>query len=148
VAHRRSERGVAAVEMALLLPVLVLLFMGIVEFGRAFYTAITLAHAARAGAQYGAQSPAKSSDVTGIKNAATQEAQNIVPISFMPDPRQFCKCPDSNTLINCNTGTCTNYGLPQMFVEVTTNKTYETLFSYPGIPSSIPMTRSAVLRVQ
>jgi hypothetical protein len=44
---------------------------------RALYWAITLSHAARAGAQYGAQSSGKAGDSAGIQQAALQEAQNI-----------------------------------------------------------------------
>lgn len=47
----RSERGAAAVELALVLPVLLVLVLGIVEFGRAFQVQATLAAAAREGAR-------------------------------------------------------------------------------------------------
>ncbi len=45
----RSERGATAVELGLLLPVLILLLLGIVEFGRAFQVQSTLSSAAREG---------------------------------------------------------------------------------------------------
>ncbi|MFT4471609.1 TadE/TadG family type IV pilus assembly protein [Arthrobacter sulfonylureivorans] len=51
---RNSERGAAAVEMAIVLPLLVLILMGIMEFGRVFYVQISLSHAAREGARYAA----------------------------------------------------------------------------------------------
>ncbi|MHA7178745.1 TadE/TadG family type IV pilus assembly protein [Arthrobacter sp. MDB2-24] len=44
-----KERGAAAVEMALVLPVLILLLLGIMEFGRAFNAQVTLTNAAREG---------------------------------------------------------------------------------------------------
>jgi Flp pilus assembly protein TadG len=47
----RDEAGQSMVEMALLLPVLFLLFMGILEFGRAFTTRQAVTHAAREGAR-------------------------------------------------------------------------------------------------
>ncbi len=47
--RERPERGAAAVEFALLLPILILLVFGIVEFGRAYNTKVTLTHAAREG---------------------------------------------------------------------------------------------------
>lgn len=43
----RSERGAAAVEFALVLPILIVLVFGIVEFARAFQVQATLAAAAR-----------------------------------------------------------------------------------------------------
>lgn len=41
------ERGAAAVEFALVLPILLALLLGIVEFGRAYNVQISLTHAAR-----------------------------------------------------------------------------------------------------
>ena len=49
--HRglREERGTSMVETALILPILILLLFGIVEFARAFNAQVTLTHAAREG---------------------------------------------------------------------------------------------------
>jgi Flp pilus assembly protein TadG len=44
-----SERGVAAIEFALVLPLLILLIFGMIEFGRAYNAKITVTHAAREG---------------------------------------------------------------------------------------------------
>ena len=44
---REKDSGSAAVEFALVLPFLLLLICGIVDFGRAYNAKITLAHAAR-----------------------------------------------------------------------------------------------------
>lgn len=49
----RSERGQALVEMALVLPVLVLLIFGIIEFGRVFNAYLIITNAAREGARAG-----------------------------------------------------------------------------------------------
>jgi Flp pilus assembly pilin Flp len=46
-----SERGAAAVEFALLLPLLVLLIFGMIDFGRAINAQITITQAAREGAR-------------------------------------------------------------------------------------------------
>ncbi|MHA6794909.1 TadE/TadG family type IV pilus assembly protein [Pseudonocardia bannensis] len=45
------QRGAAAVEFALVLPLLVLLLFGIVDFARAFHTQLTLSDAAAEGAR-------------------------------------------------------------------------------------------------
>ena len=47
----RDESGQSMVEMALILPVLLLIVMGILEFGRAFSTKQAVTHAARLGAR-------------------------------------------------------------------------------------------------
>ena len=49
---RRDARGAAAVEFALVLPVVLLLVCGIVDFGRALNIQITLSGAAREGARW------------------------------------------------------------------------------------------------
>lgn len=48
-----SERGQAMVEMALVLPVLILLIFGIMEFGRVFNAYLIITNAAREGARVG-----------------------------------------------------------------------------------------------
>lgn len=47
----RNDSGVAAVELALTLPILVLFLGGIIDFGLAFHNQISLTHAAREGAR-------------------------------------------------------------------------------------------------
>ncbi len=48
------DRGAAAVEFALLLPILLLLVFGIIDFGRALNAQVTLTQAAREGARLAA----------------------------------------------------------------------------------------------
>lgn len=48
----RRDSGAAAVEFALVVPLLLLLVFGIVEFGRAYNAQVTLQHAVREGARY------------------------------------------------------------------------------------------------
>lgn len=48
----RSERGTQLVELAIVLPLLLVMFGAVAEFGRFFYTYQTLSKATRAGARY------------------------------------------------------------------------------------------------
>ena len=79
---KRFERGAAAVEMALVLPVLILFIGGIVDFGRAYFTQVVLANAAREGARAAivlADPVARSNAaLTGIP-AADQQAPVVTP---------------------------------------------------------------------
>lgn len=50
----RGERGIVAVEFAIILPVLLLLVFGITEFGRLWMTKNIMTQAAREGARYAA----------------------------------------------------------------------------------------------
>ena len=50
----RDEHGAAVVEFALVMPILVLIVLGIIDFGRAFYTVNNIVSAVREGSRYGA----------------------------------------------------------------------------------------------
>lgn len=144
-AQRRSEAGIATAEMAVLTPLFLFMFLATADFGRVFYTSITLAHAARAGAQYGSFSLAQSGNTAGINQAATEEAQDIGAISITS--QRFCKC-SSGAPADCVTDTCGAYGAPQVFVQVTAGQTFQTIVPYPGIPSPMSLSRTAIMRVQ
>src|SRR5688500_1682543 len=49
---RKSRRAQALVEFAMMLPISIALFLGIVDLGRAFYQAMAIREAAQAGALY------------------------------------------------------------------------------------------------
>jgi Flp pilus assembly protein TadG len=65
----RGERGTQLVELAIVLPVLVLMLGAAAEFGRFFYTYQTLAKATRAGARYLTTVPVKTVGAGGGANA-------------------------------------------------------------------------------
>jgi hypothetical protein len=58
----RGERGTQLVELAIVLPVFLLMFAAVAEFGRFFYTYTTLAKSTRVGARYLMSQPAKAMD--------------------------------------------------------------------------------------
>ena len=126
-------------------PFLLLMCLGVGDFGRVLFHAITLSHAARAGAAYGAQSNAHTGDADGIRQAAEEEAQDIAPITVTS--RRVCECTGSAP-VSCTTPRCGSYGAPRAFVEVTATQTFTTLAPYPGIPSTVLLNRVAKVRVQ
>src|SRR2546423_4556015 len=71
----KNERGQTMTELALVLPILVVLVLAIAQFGVAFNNYVTLTDATRAGARTGAvsgNSSTPASDcVTAVRNAAT-----------------------------------------------------------------------------
>lgn len=79
---RRSERGAAAVEFALVLPLLVLLAFGIIEFGRLYYVQTTLSGAAREGARVMAITNDPIAARTAAKTAAGTLALTDSEVSF------------------------------------------------------------------
>jgi Flp pilus assembly protein TadG len=68
------QRGQALIEMAIALPILIGLLLGIIEIGRYAYLAILVSNSARAGAIYGAQNLVDAVNTAGIAAAAQNDA--------------------------------------------------------------------------
>lgn len=72
-----SEDGQSLVELALTIPLLLLMLMGMTELGQICYGAINVSNAAKAAAQYGAQSSATAGDTAGMLAAAQNEIGTV-----------------------------------------------------------------------
>ncbi|MFQ5945870.1 MAG: TadE/TadG family type IV pilus assembly protein, partial [Anaerolineae bacterium] len=96
-----GERGQSLVEMALLLPVLLLVMHGAIDFGRVFYAKITVANAARVAARYGSWTPQYES---AIVDRALDEASRT--LTLQPD----------DVTVTCDNGACS---LTSDWIEVT-----------------------------
>ncbi|WP_309108599.1 pilus assembly protein [Arthrobacter sp.] len=75
---RASERGAVAVEFAILAPVLVMILLGIMEFGRAYNAQVTLTNAAREGVRVMAISNSQAAARTAARNAAVGLTPGLV----------------------------------------------------------------------
>jgi Flp pilus assembly protein TadG len=135
-------------ELCLILPVLLLLLLGTIEFGRAAYFDIEVADAARAGALYGAQSMADAADTGAITQAVQNNAQDIPTAQTTITSSVSCTCPGSGTVGtggNClGVEGCT----PQVYVTVQVTDIQPTLFQYPGIPDPFTLSSTSVMPVR
>ncbi|MGA8677434.1 MAG: TadE/TadG family type IV pilus assembly protein [Candidatus Acidiferrales bacterium] len=155
--HRRgllwSQSGQSLVEVALLTPLLLALLVGGIELGRYAYISILVGNAARAGTAYGAQSLPQSVDTSGIQAAADNDfqnnGQNVSNLTVTSSTSCGCDSGGTVTTDACNgasAGTCTS-GHWVVMVTVTTSGTFNSLFSYPGIPKSITISKMSTMRV-
>jgi Flp pilus assembly protein TadG len=126
-AARGPRRAVAAVELAVLLPFLMFLFVIGVDFARVFYHSLTLANCARNGAFYGCQDATHATDTAGIQTAALADAGNLSPAPTV----------SSTTATDADGNPC---------VQVTMTYPFQTITSYPGVPSSLTLTRTVQMR--
>jgi Flp pilus assembly protein TadG len=153
-----SDSGNALVELAVALPMLVLLMVGTIDFARVFYLAIELTNAARAGAMYGAANPGNSGNTATMQTTAAN-AVNITldPLTDVAAART-CQCATDSGVFSATVTTPNDCASPPttscpakhlvVTVTVTTTKTFTTIMSgFPGIPNSIALTRAATLRV-
>jgi len=119
---RHGERGAAAVEFALILPVLLLLVMGLIEFSRVFNIQISLSNAAREGAR----TMAIHDDPALARTAASAAAPSINPAITAGQ-------------ITVNPGACA----PDATVEVTINYDVALMTGFFG--ATIPLTGTGVM---
>jgi Flp pilus assembly protein TadG len=139
----RLSRGQAAVEVALIAPVLVVLLMIVGEFLRIYYTTIELNNAARAGVQYGINSPANAANLQGMQQAALTDGGDIAGMTATAS--EYCECSDGSA-VSCETANaCAD---ERVYVEVDTSATFYTLTDWPGIPRSIALSGKAIMREQ
>lgn len=87
----RNQRGVAALEFAIILPLLILLLFGIIEFGLLIYNQHIITNASREGARSGivARAPALTSGElqTGIDNLIKNYCQDkLITFGSASDP--------------------------------------------------------------
>jgi len=141
----RKRAGTATVELALLLPMLLVVALGAVDFGRVFYMSVGVANAARAGVQYGAQSMAFSLDYAGMKQAALNDGSDIPGLTA--NATRWCQCAGGNPT-SCSSSFCGNSSVPQVYVQVNTQATFNTMVKYPGVPSTVTLSKQAIMRVQ
>lgn len=144
----RSEDGSSLIEVAIILPTLILMLLGVVDFGRAYYWVNELTGAAQAGAVYGSQNP---TDTTGMQNTAIADAPDITASSteitgFAVAASYGCECSDGSGVSagcasapSCSTNTV-------YYVKVTATASYKPLFPWPGIPATIPMSKTVTMR--
>jgi Flp pilus assembly protein TadG len=139
--------GQSLVELALVLPVLVLLLLIALDFARMFNLSMAVTDAARAGAQWGSANRANAANTLGIEQAVCNSMADY-PCSPGSNSTaiSFCQCAGSSATISCTSpGGCTNV---QNFVTVTASATFSTVLPYPGLPSSVPLSASVTMQVQ
>ncbi|MEG0886325.1 MAG: TadE/TadG family type IV pilus assembly protein [Janthinobacterium sp.] len=145
-AHVRQQ-GVAAVELALLMPVLLLIFLGIAGMSRLYYLQMALVSAARAGVQF-AQA-GQTQDTARIAAAARRDALHDAPGMAMPDVAIRQRCADGSPY--AGNGKCPGYAsAPWTYVEVRTSYVladagYPLL---PGFAAPLRLQHSATARLR
>ena len=151
ISKLRCESGSALIELAVSLPVLLLLLFGTADFARVFYDSIALSNAARAGAQYGADSLVSSKDTATMISTATGAIPGVAGVTASASRSCFCSSDAPAATSDITTIACTSTCAAgqHMLVEVTViaSKNFATQAHYPGIPQTIALSRSATMRV-
>src|SRR5947209_7540032 len=130
-------RGQALVELALILPLLLLLTAGLVELGRVFLALGVVEAGAYRGATYAAFSRAHAFDATAIRAAAVSDWG--FPLSSANPAVNAAVTPE---------GFSRTDGLSYDTVSVTVAYSYTPLLSWPGVPAIATLSRTVAMRIQ
>lgn len=123
-----SRKGAAAVELAIVLPLLLTIAMLTIDFGSTVSTYLVLSNAARSGADYAA-----THHIPPTSRAAWEARINSAVQTELSNFKRY----QSNQL-NTQISTSTNVnGTVQVAVDV--RYSHETIVPWPGVPSRIPL---------
>jgi len=139
----KCDSGQALVELAVILPVALMLLVGIAEMGRYANASIVVSHAARAGTQYASQNRVTASDTTNIIQAAENDAPSFT--SMTVTPNHYCTCSDGSSS-TCQSTDCQGSRIIE-YTKVNTEVQMQSLFHYPGFPQTFDVKGQSILRV-
>jgi Flp pilus assembly protein TadG len=155
----RGDIGQSFVELALVMPIFVVLLVGAGEFGRLAYFGIEVSNAARAGVAYGAQNHITASDNAGMQLAATNDGSNVVGLTstcagtsvngLCAVASHSCSCSGGGASTCLPTDCATPVGNRILeFVKVNTTAVVDPLIYLPGLPHSYTLNGQAIMRVE
>jgi Flp pilus assembly protein TadG len=127
--------GSVAAELALVAPLIMLIAVGIVDFGMLATKSAALVGTTRIGAEYATLYP---TDTAGIQNSM-QTAMSFVPALGFPASFPFtCECDDRGS-IACGES-CATMGRPapnRLFMTISASQSFTPLVPWPGIPATL-----------
>jgi Flp pilus assembly protein TadG len=133
--RKRGELAQSMVEFALTAPFLIILMLGVIDFGRVYFAYISVTNSARTGADVAAANcdpSCDADDLTAIREAVGLETTQLLNTS------------PTNPDVSVSTGE----SLGSDFVDVTVSYTFTTLFPWPGLSDSMNVERTVSARVQ
>lgn len=142
----KKADGVAAVEFALIAPILILMVVGIYDFGMYMNTTMRMESSARAVAEYifqGGDEDNIEADVImgGSLNLSETDRQNLnVETEFI------CEC-NEGASISCDSY-CGAGDYRRRYLEVNMSMGHRTLIPYPGLPNPMSVNGSVRLQVE
>ena len=133
--RRRRRRGASAVELALILPLLITIVLGCIDFGRFAYSYISVTNAARVGAGFASFNP-----VTVATQPAWEQELRQAVLAEMPQPtfdHSQITIPLAQVIADGNFKRA----------QVTVSYPFSTTVNWPLLPNSFSLTQKVEMRV-
>jgi Flp pilus assembly protein TadG len=138
----RCRAGNVSVELALLLPILMLVFLGVAEYGRAYTEKLNLSRMARVQLQYAVENLGASTVLDAIDDLSTALANGDT-VSYAAT--LSCTCLGAAT--GCQT-LCDGTSLPEMEIQVTATRSLTPLIFFPGHSGPLTLTAMTAMRAR
>jgi Flp pilus assembly protein TadG len=140
----RDERGLAAVEFALVAPVLILLLAGVVDGTRLISQTMQVKAAAQAGVDV-----ARSKGWDAAKIGETVNAAVTPSITASPAPALTLACVSDGNIVPSLAASCgQGLGAPGRFVTVSAHQDFKPLMPWPGVTPLVNVDSKATVRIQ
>jgi Flp pilus assembly protein TadG len=135
----------AAIEMALIAPALVLMLVGMADYGTATYRRMQVQHAAQAGADFAMRNGFNSAAImTAVINSTT-----LAGLEATPAPVEACGCASVGAVTPAVCGTtCAGGAVAGTYISVSARGTYTTILPYPGMPTSFVFDATSMARTR
>ena len=153
-----ESRGSALVELAVVSPIFILLMVGAADLGRVEYFSIEASNSARAGVAYAAQGSTFSTNTSAIQTAAKNDAPNLTSVTTLTvTSNPVCQCDNAGVFTTIGStasacasaaASCSSPSRVINYVQVNSSAPVSTIFTYPGLPSSITVQGHAIMRIQ
>jgi Flp pilus assembly protein TadG len=147
---RKCERGTPAVEFALVAPLLIVMLMGVLDFGLAVRAKSETEAAARAALQKAFGNMWDESAMTSAAKEALSTDPDIQDtLSLSSTPKCYCDDALAESGDTCTKDTtCGGGGRPEYYLTVDVTRSYDMLLNYFVISDTLNMTASATARTQ
>jgi len=142
--RRFRQAGNVLIEFALMSSLLMLLTLGVVDFGRLFYFGNSAYSGAQAGAAYASLSPTHAADVQGIQDAVLRDLPNFQGVTS--NVVKTCRCSSNTTTVDC--ATVCNQGALQTWITVNVTIPFATITRIPWLSPSINVRGAQVVPIQ
>lgn len=139
----RNRLGAAGVEFALALPVLVLLLIGMFDYGALAFQTMQVSEAAQAGADYALHNGWNS---TAIQTAVTSATG--LSVTATPAPTLSSACLSGNALVVTTGTSCSGGGTPGSYVFVYARSSFSPLVAWSVLALPSTISAHAVVRIQ
>jgi Flp pilus assembly protein TadG len=147
---RDATRGAAATEFALVAPMLLVMAVGLIDFGLAIRAKSEIEGAARAGLQKGFGNMWDAAAIsTAVKNAFSTNTADQDSLTVDASPSCYCDGTLTASGNTCTkTTTCGGGAIVEYYLTVKVTQTHKMLLNYYVFPSQVTLTSSATARAQ